>query len=146
MHARSRIRLFACAALTTLVASSSCSKPKPYDWKNRDISWAYGPTQGAARSEHLEGTGTKGPGKITEGWKCHLVDGNKLTIKPYNLAKSHALFGKTKLIVGLFDKSGAQLQTLTTGTLTKENASFEFDVEEKVAKPLWDLVIWYGKP
>ncbi len=134
-------------ALTLLLATvSSCGSPKKYDWKNRDVAWKYGPTNGAARFEHLTATGTQGKGKITEGWHCNLTDGKTLTVKPYNLAKSHSLFGKTKLIIGMFDKSGARLHTVTTDPLTTDNATFTFELSEEITKPIWDLVIWFGKP
>ena len=134
-------------ALTLLLATiPSCSKPTQYDWKNRNVAWKYGPTNGAARSEHLTATGTKGKSKITDGWQCNLTDGKTLTVKPYNLAKSHSLFGKTKLIISMFDKSGARLHTVTTDPLTTDNSKFTFELDEEIATPMWDLIIWFGKP
>ncbi|MFT4841752.1 MAG: hypothetical protein ACI8UD_002461 [Planctomycetota bacterium] len=141
------IHLLHFAALTLLLATvPSCGSPKEYDWRNRELAWKYGPTNGAARSEHLSATGTKGPGKITEGWKCNLTNGTTLTVRSYNLARSHRLLGKTKLIIGMFEKSGARLKTVTTDTLTSDNSSFTFELTEDITKPIWDLVIWFGKP
>ena len=128
-----------------LAAASACGSKTPYDWKNREIAWVYGPTSGGATSEHLKGTGSRGPGPIAVGWKCRLSDGNKLTVKPYQLSKSHALFGKAKMIIGLFNKGGEKIDTVRTDTITAKNATFSLEIKEDVAKPLWDVVIWFAK-
>ncbi|MGK0204863.1 MAG: hypothetical protein ACI89X_003327 [Planctomycetota bacterium] len=134
------------AALTLLLATvPSCGSPKKFDWKNRDIHWTYGPKHGGATFEHLTATGTQGPGKIAEGWKCYLTDGKTLTVKSYKLAKSHSLIGKTKLVISMFNKSEIKLHTIFTDTLTADNSTFTFELDEEFAKPLWDLVIWYKK-
>jgi hypothetical protein len=132
------------AALALLMAAlPSCGPEKKYDWKNREIPWTYGPTNDTATQVHLTGTGKKGPGAISKGWQCHLVDGKNLVVKPFELAASHALFGKVMLSVGLFDKDGKQLGAFTSGTVTAENATFTFELTEAVAKPLLDVVIWF---
>lgn len=123
----------------------ACSNKAPYDWKNREIAWTYGPTKGGATLEHLKGTGTKGPGPIAVGWKCRLSDGSKLEVKPYQLSKEHALFGKTKMTIGLFDKSGKKLESFRSEVITADNATSSFELQEAVAKSLWDVVIWYVK-
>lgn len=132
--------------LSCLLATvPSCKSQKKYDWKNREIAWTYGPTTGAARSEHLIGTGTKGARAIAEGWKCRLSAGKHLTVKPYKLAASHALFGKATMIISLFDKTGAKIATIRSEAITAQNATFSFEITEDLAKPLYDLVIWFGK-
>lgn len=141
------IHLFHFAALTLLLATvPSCGSPEKFDWKNREVDWKYGPTKGGARSEHLIATGTQGDDPISEGWKCELVDGKTLTVRPYNLSKSHSLFGKTKLIISMFDRTGAKLHTVVTDTLTTDHATFTFELGEDITKPMLDLIIWYGKP
>ncbi len=134
------------AALALLLALvPSCGSETKYDWKNREIPWTYGPTTGTARPEHLTGTGTKGGSAIAKGWKCRLSDGKRLTVKPYQLAQSHTLFGKAVMIVGLFDKNGEQLDSIRSDAIAAENATFSFELTEAMAKTLHDLVIWFGK-
>ena len=109
MLARQILRPARYAALTLLLSTiPSCDDAPAADDNKREIDWRYGPTTGAARSEHLQGTGTKGGKPIAEGWKCHLVDGKKLTVTPYHLAKSNPLFGDTLMILGLFDRLGVK--------------------------------------
>lgn len=127
-----------------LLTLPSCEEAKKYDWKNREITWTYGPTSGAATSAHLNGTGKKGS-PLAAGWKLHLSDGNKLTVKPYKLAKSHSLFGNCKMIISLFNKGSEQLHTVTSDAITAENATFSFELTEAQAKPIWDSVIWFRK-
>ncbi|MEO6597638.1 MAG: hypothetical protein ABIP94_23080 [Planctomycetota bacterium] len=132
------------AALAFLLAAvPSCGSETKYDWKNREIAWRYGPTTGTARSEHLTATGTKGAGAITEGWQCRLSDGKRLTVEPYHLAQSHALFGKVAMVVGLFDKEGKQLESLRSAAITAQDATFSFEIAEAVAQLLYDVVIWF---
>ena len=128
-----------------LAAVPSCGRETTYDWKNREIPWTYGPMTGTATSEHISGTGTNGAGAIAKGWQCRLSDGKRLSVQPYQLAESHALFGKALMIVGLFDKNGKELQTVRSEAITARNATFSFEITEAVATPLYDLVIWYGK-
>jgi hypothetical protein len=130
--------------LSTLVAG--CSGKPPADPKNREISWAYPPNKGAVTSEHLRATGKDGGAPITRGWQCRLVDGKQFTIQAYQLAESHPLFGKVQLTIGLFDKTGKDLASLQTTPISKENASFRFELSEAVAKELWDVVIWFRAP
>jgi len=132
------------AMASLLLTLPSCEEAKKYDWKNREISWTYGPTRGAATSVHLNGTGTKGS-PIAAGWKVLLSDGKTLTVKPYKLAKSHALFGKCKMIISLFNKGSEQIHTMQTEAITADNATFTFELTEEQAKPAWDSVIWFRK-
>lgn len=144
MQARQLSPVCSLAALAFLFAAlPSCGAEKKYDWKNREIPWSYGLTNDTATKVHLTGTGKKGPGAISKGWQCRLVDGKNLVIKPFELASSHALFGKVILSVGLFDQGGKQIGAFKSGTVTAENATFTFELTEAVAKPLLDVVIWY---
>jgi hypothetical protein len=135
--------LYFAALAFLLVVLPCCGSKKEYDWKNRDLAWAYAPTKGGAILEHLRGTGTKGS-PIAHGWKCLLIDGD-LTIKPYELSKTHALFGKTKMVIDLFNKSEKKIGTVRTGTITKDKATFSFEIKEDVAKQVWDVIIWFVK-
>lgn len=144
MRVRSLHQLFRHAApILLLVAVSSCGEEAPRDPNNRELDWTYGPTTATATRDHLNGTGKQGPGPIAKGWKCRLVDGKRITIVPYELSASHALFGKVALSVGLFDRTGKQLGNVRSDVLTQDNASFTFEIEADVAKALLDLVIWY---
>ncbi|MEO6593353.1 MAG: hypothetical protein ABIP94_01210 [Planctomycetota bacterium] len=49
------------------------------------------------------------------------------------------------MIVGLFDQNGKQLETVRSAAITAQNATFSFEITKAVAKPLYDLVIWFGK-
>lgn len=133
------------ATLMLLTLASACGSKKPTDWKNRAIAWKFGPTSGGATFEHLTGTGTKGAGPIAEGWKILLSDGNKLEIKPAQLAKDHKLLGKVKMNVGLFNKAHKKIETFRTDVLTAENSTFSFAIKEDAAKQIWDAVIWFVK-
>ena len=133
-------RIAALAALLTAV--SSCGKEEPYDWKNRKIGWTYAPTTGTALPEHLSATGT-GSTALAKGWQCKLSDGKQLTIAPYQLERSHPQFGKVIMSIGLFDKTGKRLHTVQTEVVTAENATSTFELTEDVARPLFDLVIWF---
>lgn len=144
MQARQLSPRLGTTALAFLFAAlPSCGAEKKYDWKNREIPWTYGPTNDTATQVHLTGTGKKGPGAISKGWQCRLVDGKNLVVRPYELASSHALFGKVILSVGLFDQSEKQLGDFTSGTVTAENATFTFELTEAMAKTLNDVVIWF---
>ena len=145
MRARQIHPLIATALVFFMAALPSCGSKPDYDWKNREIHWTYGPRTGAATSEHLTGTGTKGSGAIAAGWNCRLSDGKQLTVKPYQLAESHTLFGNAKMIIGLFDRTDQRLDTVRTEAITDKNATFTFELQEAVAKPLTEVVIWFGK-
>lgn len=146
MQARQIHRPLGSAALAFLLAvMPSCGSEQKYDWKNREIPWTYGPVKGGATSEHLRGTGTQGSGAIAVGWKCRLSDGVRLTVTSYDLAQSHSLFGKVLMSVGLYDNKGKQLEMVRTEAITAENATFSFEITEAVAKPLYDVVIWFRK-
>lgn len=132
-------------AALLLAAIAACGGSPAADPGNREISWSYGPTKGGATAEHVAGTGSEGGTAIAKGWQCRLQDGKLLTVRPYELAPSHALFGKVTLSVGLFDKTGKQLGTLRSPVLTAENATFTLEVPEDVAAQLWDVVFWYRK-
>ena len=135
---------FALACL--LFALPSCGSKQATDWRNRDVAWKFGPTTGAARSEHLTATGNKGSKPLAQGWNCRLVDGKTLTVKPYKLANNHSLFGKTIMRIGLFNKASERLGTVSSDVITADNASFSFEIPAEHAKPLWDLIIWFRKP
>lgn len=138
------VRLAALALL--FAATPSCGgEVEKYDWRNREIPWSYAPTKSSASAEHLAGTGTKGGSKIAQGWKFRLVDGKQLTVAPFELSKSHALFGEVRMAVGLFDKDSQMLATEVSAPITAENASFTFDVEPDAAKALWDVVVSFQK-
>lgn len=128
-----------------LSAVPACGSETPYDSKNREIAWTYGPTTGGATRVHLTATGTKGPGAIAKGWKCRLVDGKRVTVNPFELAQSHELFGKVAINLGLFDKNGKQIETIRTEAITAQNATFSLEITEAVSKQLCDAVIWFVK-
>jgi hypothetical protein len=128
-----------------LLAMAACGSETAADPHNREIPWTYGPTTGGATAEHARATGSDGGAAIAKGWQCRLRDGTHLTVQPFQLAASHALFGKVTMVVGLFDKTGKQLSTLRSPVITAENASFAFDLTDDVAIQLWDLVFWYRK-
>jgi hypothetical protein len=135
------------AALASLLAmTAACGSRIATDPKNREIPWTYGPTTGGATPEHVQGTGTKGGTPIAKGWKCRLHEGKRLTVAPYQLAPAHPLFGKVVMSLGLFDKMGKQLETVRSGVVAAQTASFTFELTEEVATRLWDLVIWYVEP
>ena len=137
----------ASALACLLFALPSCGKKQTVDWRNRDVAWKFGPTTGAARSEHLIATGTKrGSTPLAEGWNCRLIDGKTLTVKPYKLTTDHRLFGKTIMRIGLFNKASERLGTVSSEVITADNASFSFEIPAEHAKPLWDLIIWFRKP
>ncbi len=136
----------AVAALPLLATLSACGGGEPYDWKNREISWRYGPTTTAARAEHLAATGkaknSKGP--IAKGWKLRLVDAQKLTVQPYQLSESHESFGAVKMLVNLYDRSDQRIGIKETPAITADNASFTFELTAELAQKLGDVVIWFA--
>lgn len=129
--------------LFLLSAAGACGSRTATDPGNREVAWTYGPTTGGATAEHVQGTGGKGGAAIARGWQCRLQDGKRLTIVPYQLASSHPLFGKVRMSVGLFDKTGKQIASIDSGVITAQNAAFTFELSDDVARQLWDLVIWY---
>lgn len=131
------------AAAALLLAALAACGGETVDPGNREIPWTYGPTTGGATAEHARGTGSGGGAAIARGWQCRLQDGKQLTVQPYQLAPSHPLFGKVLLVIGLFDKTGKQLSTVLSPTVTAQNATFTFELTDAVANELWDLVIWY---
>jgi len=134
-----------CPMAFLLVALAACGGGTAPDPNSRDIPWTYGPTKGGATAEHARGTGSDGGTAIAKGWQCRLQDGKHLTVQPYQLATSHALFGKVAMTVGLFDKTGKQLATLVSPVITAENATFTLELGDEVASQLWDVVFWYSK-
>lgn len=126
-----------------LSAAAACGSKPAFDPKNREISWSYGPVTGGATAEHVQGADRAGG--IARGWKLRLEDGKRLTVKPFDLASAHPLFGKVTMGIGLFDKDGKELTTVVTTAVTAQNASFTFDLPDAVAAKLWDAVIWYRK-
>lgn len=132
------------AALTfLLLAAAACGSRIATDPKNREVAWTYGPTTGGATSEHVQGTGKKGGAPVAKGWQCRLQDGKRLTVTPYQLAESHALFGKVALSIGLFDKTGKQIAMVQSAAVTAQTATFTFELTDAVATQLYDAVIWY---
>ena len=133
------------ATAILLVAATACGDRMQTDPANREVPWVYGPTSDTAAAEHVQGIGGKsGPG-IAKGWQCRLQDGKRLVVRPYQLATSHPLFGKVVLSIGLYDKTGKDIETVRSGTITADNATFTFELTETSASRLWDLVIWYRK-
>lgn len=132
------------AALAFLLfATAGCGRDMAADPKNREVPWTYGPTTGGATAEHVQGTGKRGGAAIAKGWQFRLQDGKRLTVRPYQLAESHPLFGKVAMSVGLFDKTGKELATVLSAAITAQNASFTFELTDAVASQLCDVVIWY---
>ncbi len=126
-----------------MAAAAACGSKSAADAKSREIARTYGPTTGGATSEHVQGTGKQGGAPIAQGWQCRLHDGRRLTVRPYRLAQTHALFGKVAMSFGLFDRTGKQLETVRSGAVTAQNATFTFELTDAVATQVWDLVIWY---
>lgn len=128
-----------------LAAVAACGGKTAADPDNREVPWAYGPRTSTSTTEHLQGSGHEGGAAIAKGWQCRLQGGKQLSIRPYQLATEHALFGKVVLSVSLFDTTGKELGSFVSSAITPQNASFTFEVSPDVAKQLWDLVIWYRK-
>lgn len=146
MHLEAPRSTFRTNVLALLLAGTvGCGGKPSADPKNREIPWAYGPTNGTATVEHLQGSGHRGGAAIAKGWQCRLQDGKQLVVKPFELAAAHPLFGKVALSVSLFDKDGKEIGALVSPPITAQNATFTFDVAEAVVPRLWDLVIWYRK-
>ena len=125
---------------------ASCGgDPEKYDWRNRELAWKYGPTRGTASPTHLRATGTRGGKPLAQGWRIHLVDGHRMTVQPYRLAPEHKLFGKTTLAIEMFDKNSEPIDTLVTDPLTRDRASFTFELDEGIARRVYDLILWYRK-
>lgn len=133
------------AAALSLLASCGGEEKPAYDWRNRDLAWKYGPTTGTATPEHLAGTGTVGKAAMAAGWKCELSGGTSLTIRPFQLADEHPMFGQAGLVVGLFDKDSQRITILRSEAITKDDATFTFDVDEATGQKVYDLILWYGK-
>jgi hypothetical protein len=131
----------AAAALLLLTGCGAEQKPA-YDWRNRDLSWKHGPTD-TATPEHLACTGQQGGKKISAGWKCELQGGTRLTVRPVDLADEHPMFGKARLVIELFDKDSQRLPHVSSDPITREQASFTFEIDEDTGRRLWDLIIWY---
>lgn len=146
MCSRAHRSRFPSVALTLLlVATGACGKKMAVDPNNREIPWTYGPTNGGASAEHVRGTGKEGGAAIAKGWQCRLLDGKRFTVRAYQLAADHPLFGKVVLGIGLFDKNGKELTTVVTTPVTAQNASFTFELADTVGSQLLDAVIWYRK-
>lgn len=127
-----------------LASVAACGNPVAADPNNREVAWTYGPMTGGASAEHAKGAGEKGS-PIATGWRLRLHDGKRLTVKPYQLAETHPLFGRVAMSVGLYDQDGKEIAMLRSDVLTAQNASFAFDLEEGVAARLWDAVLWFVK-
>lgn len=129
--------------LVLLLVMAACGSGTVADPGNREVPWTYGPTTGGATAEHARGTGSDGGAAIAKGWQCRLQDSKRLVVRPYQPASSHPLSGKVKMVIGLFDKAGKDLATVVSPTVTAPAATFTFELEDAVAKNLWDVVIWY---
>lgn len=136
----------ACAFACALIAACGGADEQAYDWRNRDLAWKYGPTHGTATREHLLGTGTLRGEAMAEGWRCELVEGKRLTIKPFRLADEHELFGEAGLVVSLFDRQEEEITTLRTTAVNRGAATFSLDLDEATARAVSDLILYYGKP
>jgi len=122
---------------------ASCSGEAASDPDTRTIAWTYAPTNSTATTEHMRGTGAEGKQAIAKGWRCKLKQEKQLLVAPYQMADSHALFGKVALSIGLFTKDGERLTTLQSAPITAANASFQFELEPEQAAKLWDVVLWF---
>lgn len=126
-------------------AIAACGSRVAADPNTREIAWTYGPTTGGATPVHVLGTGKKDGAALARGWQCRLHAGRRLVVKPYQLAATHALFGKVALTIALFDQAGQQIGSVRSPVVTAESTEFRFELTEAVAGRLWDLVIWYGE-
>ena len=139
------LRQFA-RALPLLVTLAACGEDKPYDWKNRVIDWRYGPTTTAARAEHLAATGkaknSKGP--IATGWQLRLVNGEKLTIQPFELADDHESFGAVKMVINLYDRAEKRIAIEQSPPIEKGMTELSIPLDEEISKQLRDVVIWFA--
>ena len=124
----------------------ACERQPAVDPHNREIPWAYGPTANLATEVHLRGTGKEGGVAITKGWSCRLQEGKWLTVTARQLVSSHPLLGQVVLGIKLFDKSGQDIRSFESPTITKDSATFRFELPPEVAARLWDLILWYRKP
>ena len=135
-----------CVLAFALLSGCGGSKDAAYDWRNRDLAWKYGPTHGTATREHLLGTGTLRGEAMAEGWRCELVEGKQLSIRPFRLADEHELFGEACLVVSLFDRQEEEITTLRTTAVNQGAATFSLDLDEATARAVCDLILYYGKP
>ena len=142
MKSESSLAIARTAAIATVLTACSGGSIEPYDWRNRDLAWKYGPTKTAPRA-HLLGTGAEGGQPMAEGWHCEIRGGDKLTIRPYKLAKQHQLFGEAGLAVGLFNRDSSMIKTLQTEAITETPATFSFDLDEPTAKQVFDVILYY---
>lgn len=143
---RSQARRTPIAAMAfALCVLPACSEEKPYDWRNRDVDWSYAPQKPTARREHLEASGKNGD-PIAQGWKFHLADATRLTVRPFRLAESHDWFDKVIMTITVHDRTGAKLAMLDSDKITAGNWSHEFEIDEDVAKKMLDVVIWFREP
>ncbi|MCR9247671.1 MAG: hypothetical protein NXI31_21810 [bacterium] len=140
MRTRRFLPSLTCTAAALVLAA--CGGESTFDPNNREVAWTYTPTHGTALPEHLTATGAKGD-KIAKGWSLRLHDGKRLSIKPFELAEEHELFGKVTLLINLYDSSGERIGIVRTEPITAENAAFSFDLEEAKAKRLHDVVITF---
>lgn len=143
MHVRLLRPLSYASLLASALALVGCAEEAPYDWRNRELAWKYGPTSGTASQTHMLGTGTKGKGAIAQSWHLHLKDAHTLSLKPYQLASQHELFGRAKVAVQLFDKQSQSIETYVTEPVTAETEVFDFEIDEAVAKRAYDAILWY---
>lgn len=143
MRLRARRRSFLLTATLLLATAGACGNRLAPDPNNREVAWSYGPTNGGASPEHVQGTGANGGTAIARGWQCRLQDGKRLVITPYELATKHPLFGKVTLAVGLYDATGAPIELRQAGTVTATTTSFTLDLSDATVARLSDLVFCY---
>lgn len=135
----------AAAVVLALAAIAACGSRAAADPDSRTVAWTYGPTTGGATSVHVQGTGVKDGAALARGWQCRLLAGRQLVVQPYQLAATHALFGRTVLTIGLFDQTGQRIGSVRSPVITSSSTVFTFELAAEVASRLWDLVIWYGE-
>jgi hypothetical protein len=98
------------AAIALCAFAAACGNRAAADPNDREVPWTYGPMQGGATAEHLAGAGKKGGPALAKGWQCRLQENKRLVVRPYQLASSHPLFDTVSLSIGLFDKTGGEIQ------------------------------------
>lgn len=145
MPRRNPVLLLAGAAAPLWLVLAACGSRAAADPNQREVPWTYGPTKGGATAEHVQGIGGKDRPGISKGWQCRLQNGKTLIVRPYQLASSHPLFDQVVLEIGLFDKAGQELTSVTSGAVTAGNATFSFELEAGIASQLLDVVIWFRK-
>lgn len=123
------------------MACSACEGREAYDWRNRELAWKYGPTNGISSRAHVECAGATDKPALAEGWRITLVDGKRLLVAPYKLAESHPRFGKVVMAILLFDFHEKELGTVFSEPIDKDSAAFALPVDEEIAKQTYDAIV-----